>query len=132
MFYSKDNTFFLSRERIDRFYKNLVGFYVNNGIIQEERKTERIMKMYYVYILLCSDNTLYIGSTNNLIKRVKAHNTGKGARYTRSRRPVKLLYWEKYINKSQALKREALLKQWRRSDKLALLEEKSAWLKEVN
>ena len=78
---------------------------------------------YYVYILECADNTLYIGSTNNLEKRVLAHNTAKnGAHYTKIRRPVVLKYSEKFQSKSEALKREHALKKLSRAEKLALFE----------
>ena len=50
--------------------------------------------MYFVYLLRCSDGTLYTGCTNNLDRRLAAHNAGKGTKYTRSRRPVALVYWE--------------------------------------
>ena len=56
----------------------------------------------YSYILKCSDNTLYTGWTNNLAKRIKTHNAGKGARYTRGRLPVKLLYYEIFSTKQEA------------------------------
>ena len=66
---------------------------------------------HYVYILLCADNTLYTGYTNDLAKRIRQHNTGKeGAKYTRSRRPCKLVYHEEYDNKTDALSREYHIK----------------------
>lgn len=76
--------------------------------------------MNYVYILRCSDGTLYTGWTNELKKRVSAHNAGKGARYTASRRPVALVYCELCRDKSRALKREARIKKLSRRQKLAL------------
>lgn len=79
--------------------------------------------MYYVYMVLCKDKTFYIGSTDSLVKRMKAHNSGKGAKYTRARRPVKLVYWEKHTDKGKALRREYQLKQWSREEKLLLLSE---------
>ncbi len=77
--------------------------------------------MNYVYILLCSDNTLYTGWTNNLEKRLIIHNKGKGAKYTKARLPVTLLYHEKYKSKNDALKREAAIKKLSREDKLKLI-----------
>lgn len=78
--------------------------------------------MYFVYILECGDKSLYIGSTNNLEKRLKRHNDSKfGAHYTKIRRPVKILYSEKYPTKSEALKREIQIKGWKRNKKLALV-----------
>lgn len=77
---------------------------------------------YFVYLLRCRDGTLYCGSTNNLERRVKAHNSGKGAKYTRARRPVSLVYSEELPSKSEALRREAALKKLTRQQKLALIE----------
>ena len=65
---------------------------------------------YYVYIVRCSDGSLYTGSTNNLPARVEKHNRGEGARYTRGRRPVTLVYSESAASKSDALKREIQIK----------------------
>ena len=77
---------------------------------------------YYVYILTCADNTLYVGSTNNLEKRVVQHNTAKaGAHYTKIRCPVMLAYSETVQTLSEALRREAEIKRWRREEKLALI-----------
>lgn len=76
--------------------------------------------MYYVYILECRDGTLYVGSTNDIDKRLAAHNTGKGAKYTRGRTPVTLRYSESFQTKGAALKREARLKRLPRKQKQAL------------
>jgi len=74
--------------------------------------------MYFVYILKCADKTLYTGSTNDLKRRLKEHNESKqGARYTKSRRPVKLKYTEKVRTLSKALKREAAIKKLTRPEK---------------
>ena len=77
--------------------------------------------MYYVYILVCNDGTLYTGSTNDLEKRLETHNAGKGAKYTRGRLPVVLKYSESFVTKSEALKREAEIKMLPRNKKLSLL-----------
>lgn len=77
--------------------------------------------MNYVYILECADGTLYTGWTTCPEKRVQAHNSGKGAKYTRSRRPVKLIYTEEYDSKSDALRREYEIKQLSRAQKLLLI-----------
>jgi putative endonuclease len=77
--------------------------------------------MYYVYILRCHDNTLYTGYTNDIPKRLQTHNSGKGAKYTRARLPVKLIYFEKYISKKEAMKREYQIKQLSRYQKLELI-----------
>lgn len=78
--------------------------------------------MYFVYILECADKTFYIGCTNNLDKRIKAHNESKaGAKYTRTRRPVTLKYSQSFATKSEALKKEYTLKQLSRAEKQLLL-----------
>lgn len=83
--------------------------------------------MYFVYILECADKTLYTGSTNNLEKRIITHNTGKtGAKYTRARRPVKIVYSEEVKNLSAALKREAQIKKLSRQEKITLIKKQSA------
>ena len=78
--------------------------------------------MFYVYILLCGDGTLYTGYTNDLERRLAAHNAGKGAKYTRRRLPVCLKYWEVLPNKSSALRRERAIKSLTRREKLALIQ----------
>jgi len=80
--------------------------------------------MCYVYILQCSDNTLYTGWTNNLPNRIKTHSAGKGSKYTRCRLPVKLVYFEKYDDKISAQKREFEIKQLSRLKKLELIKNK--------
>jgi len=81
-------------------------------------------KKNYVYILECADHTLYTGWTINLENRLKTHNTGQGAKYTKNRRPVILKYFEVYDDKSTALKREYAIKQLSREKKLALIHQK--------
>ena len=76
---------------------------------------------YFVYLLECWDRSLYCGWTNNLEKRLKLHNEGKASKYTRVRRPVKLVFSEKQKDKSQALKRELEIKSFSRQKKLALI-----------
>jgi len=81
--------------------------------------------IYTVYILECSDFSLYTGYTNNLIKRVKDHNESKtGARYTKARRPVRAVYTERYKTLSKALRREAEIKKLTRKRKLELIGKK--------
>ena len=77
--------------------------------------------MNYTYMLKCSDGTLYTGWTNDLEKRVKAHNSGKGAKYTKARRPVELAYYEEFETKEQAMKREYAIKQLGRKEKQKLI-----------
>ena len=82
--------------------------------------------MTYTYILRCEDGTLYTGWTNNLEKRVADHNAGKGAKYTRTRRPVELVYVEEFSTKEEAMSREYAIKRLKRTDKLKLLHAKNA------
>lgn len=77
--------------------------------------------MCYVYILECSDKTLYTGWTNNIDNRLRTHLSGRGAKYTRGRLPVKIVYCEKLDNKSEALKREYRIKRLTREDKIKLI-----------
>ena len=74
-----------------------------------------------VYMLVCADGTLYTGMTNDLDARIAVHNSGKGARYTRSRLPVRLVYSEPATDRGSAASREAQLKSLSRSEKLALI-----------
>ena len=76
----------------------------------------------YTYVLLCKDNTLYTGWTNNLKERVRKHNLGDGAKYTRSRLPVRLVYYEVFESKEAAMRREYQIKHLSRKEKLALIE----------
>ncbi|MBQ6722855.1 MAG: GIY-YIG nuclease family protein [Clostridia bacterium] len=75
----------------------------------------------YTYLLRCSDGTLYCGWTDNIEKRLAAHNSGKASKYTRSRLPVKLIYFETFDTKQEAMSREARIKQLSRREKLALV-----------
>ena len=77
---------------------------------------------YYVYILRCGDGSLYTGSTNDPEKRLKVHQSGKGAKYTRSRLPLELVFLEEYNSKSEAMSREYAIKQLTREEKLRLIE----------
>lgn len=76
----------------------------------------------YTYILKCADDTLYCGWTNDLEKRLKVHNDGKGAKYTRSRLPVTLVYYEEFETAKEAQKREYQIKNLSRKEKLKLIE----------
>ena len=77
--------------------------------------------MYYAYILRCGDGTLYTGYTDDPIRREAVHNSGKGAKYTRARLPVKLVYTEAFETKGEAMQREIRIKQLTRTEKLALI-----------
>ena len=81
-------------------------------------------KLHYVYMVMCVDGTIYTGYTTNLNRRIEMHNSGRGAKYTRSRLPVAPVYKEVLPSKSEALKREAALKKLTRTEKLKLIKEK--------
>ena len=78
-------------------------------------------KLFYTYIVECNDKTLYTGYTTDVEARKKTHNSGKGAKYTRSRLPVKLVYFEEHETKSEAMSREYAIKKMTRANKLKLI-----------
>lgn len=83
------------------------------------------MKKFIVYILKCNDNSLYVGCTNNIEKRLKQHNESKsGAHYTKIRRPVALAHSESYFTLKEARSREAEIKSWKRGKKLELFKKR--------
>ena len=79
---------------------------------------------WFIYIIECSDSKFYTGITNNLDRRIKAHNSGNGGRFTKVRTPVKLLYSETVATKPAALKRELKIKQYTRQQKFELIKSK--------
>ncbi len=81
--------------------------------------------MNYTYIVACQDGTFYTGWTNDLEKRICDHNAGKGAKYTKSRRPVVLAYYEEYETKEEAMRREYAIKQMSRQEKEKLVKKKT-------
>ncbi len=76
---------------------------------------------HFTYILRCKDGSFYTGYTNDLEKRVQAHNEGKGAKYTKGRGPVELVYFEEFDEKTEAMKREWAIKQMSRGEKMELI-----------
>jgi len=86
------------------------------------RRTTNINPMWYLYIIRCSDGSLYTGVTTDVSRRVKEHNQKTGGSYTRVRTPVKLVYQESQPSQSSALQREAQIKRWSRAKKLARIE----------
>ena len=76
--------------------------------------------MNYTYMVRCRDDSLYTGWTNHLEKRVEDHNSGRGAKYTKSRRPVELVYYEQFETKEEAMRREWEIKQMKREEKKKL------------
>lgn len=77
--------------------------------------------MWYLYIIECANGAYYTGITKDLAQRLEKHNSGKGAKYTRTNRPVKLVYHENHKSESEARKREAEIKKWRRDQKENLI-----------
>ena len=86
--------------------------------IREVRALER---KWFVYILNCADGTLYTGITNDIDRRIKAHNAGTASKYTRVRRPVSIVYSEEVETKGDALRRELQIKRLTRSEKMAII-----------
>ena len=80
--------------------------------------------MNYTYVVKCSDGTFYTGWTNNLEKRIACHNAAKGAKYTKTRRPVALVYYETFETKEDAMRREYAIKQMSRTEKEKLVYKK--------
>jgi predicted GIY-YIG superfamily endonuclease len=78
------------------------------------------VKPWHVYLVRCSDGSIYTGISDNVEARIQKHNTGRGAKYTAQRRPVSLLYSEKLADQGSAMRREAQIKKWKRAQKLAL------------
>lgn len=83
---------------------------------------------HYLYVVFCKDESLYAGYTNNLERRIKLHNEGKGAKYTRGRGPVKLVFSKKYATKSEALKAEYAFKRLKRSEKQQYIREQGQYV----
>ena len=77
--------------------------------------------MWFLYIVKCKDKSFYTGITTDITRRLKEHNAGRGGRYTRIRTPVKLMYQENHLSRSKAQRREAQIKKWSRSKKIALI-----------
>lgn len=89
-----------------------------------QKKRERLFmtnKKHLVYILQCNDGTFYTGYTNDLKRRLRMHEAGKGAKYTRGRSPFKVVYTERFSTKAEAMQREYAIKRLRRADKLLLI-----------
>lgn len=113
-----------SKEQVIQFIalKNInkdeeITFNYYHGDLKNKKPLWFEKKNWFVYILLCSDNSYYIGSTNDVEKRFKDHIEGRGAKYTKSHKPIKIIYQEKFSTKSQALKREWQLKKLSKSEK---------------
>lgn len=97
--------------------------------IIRENKVKRMEDTAYTYMVECGDGSLYTGWTNHLEERMKSHNQGKGAKYTKSRLPVRLVYYETFSTKKEAMQREYAIKQLTRKDKLKLVagQPKAVW-----
>lgn len=94
---------------------------VDKSVDNSGKLVENAGKRNYTYIVRCKDGSLYTGWTNHLEKRIQAHNEGKGARYTKSRRPVALVYWEVFETKQEAMRREYEIKHMARMEKIQLI-----------
>ena len=86
------------------------------------KKTSRTGPHNYVYMLRCRDGSLYTGWTTDVARRLEEHNRGKGAKYTKSRRPVELVYMEAAASREDALRREAAIKRLKRTEKIKLIQ----------
>lgn len=101
-----------------RYQKKKTIFLFNSNIVAYNK----LLKMYFLYILQCSDKTFYTGITTNLDRRIKEHNNSKlGAKYTKVRRPVKLVYSKEFLNRSIASREESRIKNLSRLQKLNLI-----------
>ncbi|MCX5782087.1 MAG: GIY-YIG nuclease family protein [Elusimicrobia bacterium] len=87
--------------------------------------------MWYVYLIECENRSLYTGITDNLERRFQEHKIGKGAKYTRIYRPLKLVYFEEHKDKGSALSRESQIKKWTKQKKLALINKDFELLKKL-
>jgi putative endonuclease len=94
------------------------------GVAKQTRSTSKKTVRWWVYMVRCADGSLYTGASNNVEARVAKHNLKKGARYTRSRTPVKLVFKQAKKNKSYAMSLEAKIKQLTRAEKLKLISAK--------
>lgn len=84
-------------------------------------------KKHYAYMLKCADNSIYSGYAVDPYKRVEVHNSGKGAKYTRTRRPVQLAYFEEFENKTDALRREREFKKYTHSEKQKMIDDNNTY-----
>ena len=89
---------------------------------KRKQKDTEMKQLAYTYMVECGDGSLYTGWTNHLEERIESHNAGKGAKYTKSRLPVRLVYYEIFASKQEAMKREYAIKQLTRKEKLQLIE----------
>lgn len=112
---------FPGSERSSRFRQKLRRADPGAVMIRFHRSAEPGNGKNYTYLVACADGTLYCGWTNDLEKRVRTHNTGRGARYTRSRRPVRLVYYEAFATREEAMSREWHLKRMSRAEKERLI-----------
>lgn len=92
--------------------------FTEDNLLGERKKED---KEFFVYILRCRDNTFYTGYSDDLAKRLKAHNSGRGAKYTKSRLPVEIVYYEDKMSKSEAMRRECAIKKLSRKKKEELI-----------
>ncbi len=102
-------------------YEYLMPFSRVEWCPEQAKRAEGHHPMHYVYILRCSDNSFYVGSTQNLLDRIQAHDAGRGSTYTSRRRPVRLMYKEVFKTEVEAIRRERQLKRWSVAMKQSLI-----------
>ena len=104
------------------------------GRVECPERAERVegLPMPFIYIVRCADRTLYVGHTDDLESREQTHNDGRGSRYTAARRPVKIVYAEKYDSTAGAIVRERQLKRWTAKKKEALISDDFPLLKSLS
>ena len=102
-------------------YHRICGAAASSPRISDKADGEKKDIVNYTYIVMCRDGTYYTGWTNNLQKRIDDHNAGKGAKYTKSRLPVELMYYEAFDTKEEAMRREYAIKRLSRKEKEKLI-----------
>ncbi len=102
-------------------YHRISGAAAKPSRILDKENREKKDVVNYTYIVMCKDGTYYTGWTNNLQKRIDDHNAGKGAKYTKSRLPVELMYYETFDTKEEAMRREYAIKRLSRKEKEKLI-----------
>lgn len=98
---------------------------LKDKMLNKKCKKQEIKRSYFVYIVRCKDGSLYTGKANDLSSRIQAHSSGKGAKYTRSRLPVELVYSEMSETNREAAQRECEIKKLTRAEKESLISERS-------
>ena len=93
----------------------------DKNMVKTLRRKSGIIKKYYFYLARCNDKSLYSGYTINIENREHKHNIGQGAKYTKYKRPIKIIYWEEFKTRKKAMQREAQVKRWSKIKKEDLI-----------